>query len=130
MAKLGSFIAFRAAEDLHKERGTYDALFHEVYELAKADLESNNRNVINHVKRIFDPFSDKELSDRIAQLLKPADLDIEVEIIYQSVEGLHSACPNHLGDWYFTGNYPTPGGMRVVNKAFVYHMEGNPNRAY
>ena len=130
MARLGSFVAFRAAESLHQERGTYEQLFQEVYVSAKEAVDLRLEDGINHVKRIYEPFSSEEISDRIATLLKPVDLGIEVEIIYQSIQGLHNACPEHLGDWYFTGNYPTPGGTRVVNKAFVYHMEGNLNRAY
>lgn len=130
MAKMGSFIAFRAAEDLHREGGTYDEVFGEVYEAAKAELSSRKLVPVNHVKRIYEGFTEEEISARIAKLLKPAELDVPVEIIYQSVEGLHQACPDHLGDWYFTGNYPTPGGHLVVNKSFVYHMEGNTKRAY
>ena len=85
---------------------------------------------MNQVKAIYAPFSDEEISERISQLLTPKDVSAEVRIIFQSVEGLHQACPDHLGDWYFTGNFPTPGGHRVVNKAFVYYMEGNTARAY
>ena len=130
MARMGSFIAFRAAEDLHREGGTYDEVFGEVYEAAKAELSSRKPEPVNHVKRIYEGFTEEEISARIAKLLKPAELDVPVEIIYQSVEGLHQSCPDHLGDWYFTGNYPTPGGHLVVNKSFVYHMEGNTKRAY
>jgi len=89
-------------------------------------LEEN----VNKVKAIYAPFTDEEISDRISELLTPQGMKSEVKIIFQSVEGLHKACPNHTGDWYFTGDFPTPGGRRVVNKAFVYYMEGNNARAY
>jgi len=82
------------------------------------------------VKAIYAPFTAEEISDRISQLLTPADMTAEVKIIFQSIEGLHEACPDHQGDWYFTGDFPTPGGHRVVNKAFVYYMEGRTDRAY
>ena len=84
----------------------------------------------NHVTAIYEPFTPDEISDKISELLTPEGMEAEVKIIFQSIEGLHEACPNHTGDWYFTGNYPTPGGRRVVNKAFVYYMEGNTKRAY
>ena len=82
------------------------------------------------VKAVYEPFTDAEISERISTLLTPPDMKAEVNIIFQSIEGLHQACPNHLGDWYFTGDFPTPGGRRVGNKAFVYFMEGNDARAY
>ena len=85
---------------------------------------------VNVVKEIYSSFTAQEVSDKIAQLLKPKDLKAELQIIYQSIEGLHSSCPDNLGDWYFTGNYPTPGGNKVANKAFVHFMEGKLIRAY
>lgn len=130
MARVGTFASFKAAEALHKERGTYDTVFNEVYEKAKKAVYEEKQASENHVKRIYEDFTAEEISAKSAEILKPEGLDIPVEIIYQSITGLNEACPNHLGDWYFTGNYPTPGGVRVVNKAFVYHMEGNPKRAY
>ena len=94
-------------------------------------LESlKQKQVINQVKKLYDPFSYQQVSRKIAEIVTPHDLNAEVEVVYQTVENLHKACPNHLGDWYFTGDYPTPGGNKVVNKAFVYFMEGKTVRAY
>ena len=129
MAVLNKFIAFEAAISLLKERGM-ESLIEQVYEKAKAQLLLIKEEQINVVKEIYKPFTAQEVSDKIAQLLKPKDLKAELQLIYQSIEGLHSSCPNHLGDWYFTGNYPTPGGNRVANKAFVHFMEGKLVRAY
>ena len=100
------------------------------YEACKHQLTLPLKENVNQVKSIYAPFSDEEISDRISDLLTPTGMQSEVKIIFQSVEGLHEACPDHLGDWYFTGDFPTPGGHRVVNKAFVYYMEGNDARAY
>ena len=86
--------------------------------------------IINHVKDIYRPFTPEQISAKITELLKPKDMKAEVQIIYQTLEGLHQACPNHLGDWYFSGDYPTPGGNRVVNQAFINFMEGKNVRAY
>ena len=86
--------------------------------------------VVNYVKGIYNPFTPEEISAKCVELLKPEDIKAEVEIIFQGIDELHQACPNHKGDWYFTGDYPTPGGNKVVNKAFMYYVEGNPNRAY
>jgi amidophosphoribosyltransferase len=85
---------------------------------------------VNLVKRIYEPFTDEEISNKITELLRPSNIQAETKIIYQTVENLHKACPDHTGDWYFTGNYPTPGGNKVVNKAFINYMEGNNERAY
>jgi amidophosphoribosyltransferase len=93
-------------------------------------LETGSALEENLVKKLFDPFTDEEVSDKIAQIIRPADLQAEVQVVYQTVENLHQACPKHIGDWYFTGDYPTPGGNRVVNKAFVNFMEGKTVRAY
>ena len=125
MAKLGDFIAFQAAVELLKENNKEHVL-DEVYQQCKL----NDKQEINFVKSIYDPFSAQQISDKIAQLLTPKEINAEVEIIYQSISDLHDSCPNHTGDWYFTGNYPTPGGNRVVNKAFVNYMEGVNERAY
>jgi amidophosphoribosyltransferase len=130
MARIGSFISFRSAEELHRDRGSYESVFQEVYEAAKKVANGQRVPLVNHVQRIYEGFSQEDISAKSAELLCPEGLDTPVEIIYQTVDGLHEACSGHLGDWYFTGNYPTPGGIRVVNTAFVYHMEGNPNRAY
>jgi amidophosphoribosyltransferase len=129
MARLGDFVAFQAAVSLLKEQGMEHVL-EETYEACRHQLTLPLSENVNQVKAIYAPFSDEEVSERISQLLTPKDMSAEVRIIFQSVEGLHQACPNHLGDWYFTGNFPTPGGHRVVNKAFVYYMEGNTARAY
>lgn len=129
MAKMNDFIAFRAAVSLLKERGM-EHILTETYEAAKKELEKPLAEIKNPVTAIYEPFTDEEISDRISELLTPKEMSAEVKIIFQSVENLHSACPDHQGDWYFTGNYPTPGGRRVVNKAFVYYMEGKTQRAY
>lgn len=129
MAKLGDFIAFQAAISLLKERGQ-EALIQEVYEKCKTQEQNVNKSYINHVAEIYAPFTDEELSQKIAQLVKAPGVNAEVEVIYQSVENLHKAIPDHSGDWYFTGNYPTYGGSRVVNRAFINYVEGKNVRAY
>ena len=129
MARMGDFIAFQAAVSLLKERGMEHVL-QETYEACKHQLTLPLAENVNQVKAIYAPFTADEISDRISTLLTPADMQAEVKIIFQSIEGLHEACPDHQGDWYFTGDFPTPGGHRVVNKAFVYYMEGNSERAY
>jgi amidophosphoribosyltransferase len=127
MSKMKDFIAFRAVISLIKERGM-ESLLDEVYNKCIASI--GQKKVPNYVKAIYEPFSDEEISARIAQIVTPKHLKAEVEIVYQTVENLHKACPNHLGDWYFTGDYPTLGGNRVVNKAFINYMEGKLVRAY
>lgn len=129
MAVLNKFIAFEAAISLLKERSKENVI-EQVYEKAKAQLMLAKEDQVNVVKEIYSSFTAQEVSDKIAQLLKPKDLKAELQIIYQSIEGLHSSCPDNLGDWYFTGNYPTPGGNKVANKAFVHFMEGKLIRAY
>jgi amidophosphoribosyltransferase len=129
MARLKDFVAFQAAIDLLIERGMWQ-LTQDVYAEAKAQLLLPAEKNVNVVKKIYEPFSYVEISDKITELLRPPSIGAETKIIYQSVNNLHKACPNHLGDWYFTGNYPTPGGNRVVNKAFVNYIEGNNDRAY
>ena len=129
MARMGDFIAFQAAVSLLKERGMEHVL-KDTYKACKHQLTLPLEENVNQVKAIYAPFTDEEISDRISDLLTPEGMKSEVKIIFQSVAGLHEACPNHLGDWYFTGDFPTPGGHRVVNKAFVYYMEGNNARAY
>tara|TARA_R110002096_G_scaffold431885_1_gene647712 strand:+ start:122883 stop:124781 length:1899 start_codon:yes stop_codon:yes gene_type:complete len=129
MAKLGDFIAFRAAIALLKDNNQ-DHIIEEVYQkcLQQKDLPDNE--VQNFVKEIYQPFSPEQISDKIAELLTPNEVKAEVKIIYQGIDDLHQACPNNTGDWYFTGNFPTPGGMRVVNKAFLNFYEGKNVRAY
>ena len=129
MAKMGDFIAFEAAISLLEERGMGDVIKN-VYTKCKEQVDLPKEQIKNYVKEIYTSFSNEEVSAKIAELLTPADLNAKVEIIYQTVENLHKSCPNNLGDWYFTGNYPTPGGNKVVNKAFINWMEGKNERAY
>ncbi|MCB0481728.1 MAG: amidophosphoribosyltransferase [Flavobacteriales bacterium] len=129
MARMGDFIAFRAAIDLLWATGK-ESLIKEVYKKAKAQLELPMRDQINVVKEIYSPFTAEQISEKISEMVTPEDCNAEIEIIFQTIEGLHKACPNHKGDWYFTGNFPTPGGTRVVNKAFVLYYEGSRERAY
>ncbi len=129
MAKLGDFIAFQAAVELLKERSKEKVLF-EVYEKCKAQQELPKEDMQNYVQDIYSFFTADEISDKISQLLTPEGTNAKVEIIYQSISDLHLACPNHLGDWYFTGKYPTPGGIKVLNKAFINYMQGKNERAY
>ena len=129
MAKLGDLIAFRAAIELLKETGK-DTLIEEIYHLAKDEVLKPAGEVKNMVKEIYEPFCTDEISGKISALLKTDEIKAEVEIIFQSIEGLHEACPGHSGDWYFTGNYPTPGGNRIVNQSFINFYEGRDIRAY
>ena len=130
MAKLEDFIAFQAALALHKDRGTLKASLDAIYEKCIASKEVYGEEVSNHVRALYQPFSVEELSDKIAFLLAAPDLKAEIKIIYQGIDNLHAACPESSGDWYFTGNYPTPGGNRVVNRAFMNFYEGKSERAY
>jgi len=129
MAKLGDFIAFKAAITLLKEQGK-EHIIEETYQKCKAQEYLPKEEIENHVRAIYAPYTAEEISKKISQLLTPPTINAEVEIVYQSIEGLHAACPDHKGDWYFTGNYPTPGGNRVINRAFIYYMEGINKRAY
>ncbi|WP_108245723.1 amidophosphoribosyltransferase [Muricauda brasiliensis] len=129
MARLEDFVAFRAALALHEDHGTTHRI-KEIYEKCLTQTDPTNKNAVNYVQEFYAPFSAKQISNKIGEILSPEGINAEVEIIYQTVEGLHSACPKNLGDWYFTGNYPTPGGNRVVNKAFVNFFEGKKERAY
>ena len=130
MAKLEEFIAFRAALALHLDDGTHDEVIQAVYNNCKKSIQDADPAPPNYVKEIYEPYTNEQISDKIAILLKNDMIKAEVEIIFQTVEGLHNACPKNLGDWYFTGDYPTPGGFRVVNKAFVNFVEKNNKRAY
>ena len=127
MSRMKDFIAFRADIALIKERGM-ESLLDDVYNKCIASI--GQIEVPNYVKEVYAPFTDEEISAKIAQIVTPKHLRAEVEIVFQTVENLHKACPNHLGDWYFTGNYPTAGGNRVVNRAFINYMEGKLVRAY
>ena len=130
MAKLGDFIAFQAVVSLVQKRGMQN-LLKEVEQRALAALNAPSGTPIeNAVKALYAPFSDAEICAEIAALLTPPDLSAQVEVVFQTLDGLHKACPNHSGDWYFSGNYPTPGGMRVVNRAFLNYCQGNTKRAY
>lgn len=129
MAQLDKFIAFNAAIALLKDTGR-EKVIDEVYAKCKEQENLPKEEMVNYVREIYKPFTAKEVSAKIAELLKPADCEAEVEIVYQSIENLHKACPNDLGDWYFTGNYPTPGGNRVVNGSFINFVEGKNKRAY
>ena len=129
MAKLEDFIAFKAALALHQERLTMN-LVDDIYDKCIAQADSKDIDVINYVKDFYAPFTAHEISQKIGELLSPDDIKAEVQIIYQTIEHLHKACPKNLGDWYFTGNYPTPGGNRVVNRAFINFYEGKNERAY
>ena len=123
MSRMGEFIAFKAAIELLKERGM-QSVIDEVYRKSKAQQDLPKEEVVNYVKEIYAPFTQEEVSQKIAQMLTSDDITAQVEIIYQTLEGLHQAIPGHPGDWYFSGNYPTPGGNRLVNNAFVNFMEG------
>ncbi|MDB5021597.1 MAG: amidophosphoribosyltransferase [Pedobacter sp.] len=129
MSKMGEFVAFEAAIQLLKARGM-EHVIEEVYEKCKASLLLPKEQIVNHVKDIYRPFKQEEISAQITKIITPEDTNAEVEIIYQTLDNLHIACPNHKGDWYFSGNYPTPGGNKVVNKAFVNWKEGSNKRAY
>lgn len=129
MANLESLVAFNAALELLKENNKYN-LVEEVYKKCKAQVDLADKDVQNFVKEIYDQFTTEQISAKISELLTDASVNADVEIIFQSVENLHKACPEHLGDWYFTGNYPTVGGNRVVNRAFINFYEGNKERAY
>ncbi len=129
MSKLGDFIAFRAAIALIKERGMDHVLTDAQEKINK--LKANNQlHTENVVRQIYKPFTTQEISDKIAQLITPPEVDLPIQVIYQTIEDLHESCPTNTGDWYFTGNYPTPGGNRVVNKAFLNYLEGKNERGY
>jgi len=129
MSRMGEFVAFEAAVSLLKESGKEDILI-DVYQKCKEDFDLPKEQAKNHVKAIYAPFTDEQISKRIAEIITPKDLNAEVVVIYQTLDNLHTACPQHLGDWYFSGDYPTPGGNKVVNRAFVNWMEGKNQRAY
>jgi len=129
MAKMGDFIAFEAAINLLKDSGM-EQVISDVYKKCKEQINLPKEQIRNYVKEIYDPFSNEEISAKISELLTPETIKAKVEIVYQKVENLHLACPDNLGDWYFTGNYPTPGGNKVVNRAFINWMEGRNQRAY
>lgn len=129
MAKMGDFIAFDAAIALLKEQGKGN-IIDDVYRKSKAQENAPKEQIVNFVKEIYAPFTNEEISAKIAELLTPDNINASVQIVYQTVEDLHKACPGNTGDWYFTGDYPTPGGNKVVNKAFINYIEGKNERAY
>jgi len=129
MTRLGDFIAFRAAIQLLKDRGM-EHVINEAYKECKAQLDKPTREAENPVKEIYRPFRAEEISAKIADMLHPPEVKARLEIVYQSIEDLHAACPEHLGDWYFTGDYPTPGGNKVACRSFVHYIEGRTGRAY
>ncbi len=129
MAKIEDFIAFKAALELLKDTNQYH-IVDEVYKKAIDQKNKPDNEIVNYVKEIYAPFTNEQISVKIAEMLKTSEINAEVEVIYQSVENLHIACPDNLGDWYFTGDYPTDGGHRVVNQAFINFYEGNDKRAY
>ena len=122
MASMNQFIAFKAAIELLHDRNMQH-IINDVYRKAKQQQSLPKEQIVNYVQEIYAPFTDEEISAKIAQLLTPAHIDAPVEIVYQTLEGLHNACPNHPGDWYFSGNYPTPGGRKLVNQAFIDYIE-------
>jgi amidophosphoribosyltransferase len=129
MAILGDFIAFQAAIMLLRENNKEDVI-NSIYERCQKQINLPKEEMVNYVKDIYEPFTAEQISRKISQILTPKDTRADVEIIYQSIEDLHIACPNHSGDWYFTGNYPTPGGNKVVTRAFIDYIDGNNKRAY
>jgi len=129
MTRMSEFIAFNATIAMLKERGM-DNLIEETYQKCKAQENLPKEEMVNYVKEIYKPFSADQISGKIAELLTPSKMDAEVQIVYQSIENLHEACPENNGDWYFTGNYPTPGGNKVVNTSFINYVEGNDKRSY
>jgi amidophosphoribosyltransferase len=129
MAKLGDFIAFQAAIALLKEHEK-EYVINEVYKKCREQKDLPKEEIVNYVKDIYKPFTAEQISDKIAQLITEKDIQAEVKVVYQTIENLHEAIPNDLGDWYFTGNYPTPGGNKVVNQSFLNYIEGINSRAY
>ena len=127
MSRMAEFCAFRAAIALIQERGMGD-LITSTYKKCKAQEDWKKEDVVNYVMEIYAPFTDEEISDKIAEMITGPEIKAEVKLVYQSIEGLHNAIPNHPGDWYFSGNYPTPGGNKMVNQAFINWYEGNPDK--
>jgi len=129
MAKLEDFVAFKAALALHQDNNTMDQV-EAIYKKCIDQAKAHDDEIVNYVKDFYAPFTANQISDKIGELLSPPEIKAQVKIIYQTIESLHQACPDNLGDWYFTGNYPTKGGNRVVNKAFINFYEGKNERAY
>jgi amidophosphoribosyltransferase len=129
MSKMSEFIAFRAAMELLKDEDK-QCIIDEVYKKSVAQKNKKSDEMVNYVKDIYGQFTDQQVADKIAEMLTPEGTRAEVKIVFQTIEGLHEACPNHKGDWYFSGNYPTPGGNKVVNNAFINYIEGSENKTY
>ena len=129
MSKMKDFVAFRAVLKLLQDT-RQENLIDEVYEKCVAAQQNKTDEVSNFVQLLYKPFTANQISDKIAEIITPPDVKAEVKVVYQTIEGLHEACPNHSGDWYFTGNYPTQGGNRVVNQAFINFIENKTVRAY
>ena len=129
MSRMSEFIAFKAAIELLKERGM-QYVIDETYKRSVAQHHLKKEHIVNYVKDIYAPFTDEEISDKIAQMLTSKEIKAEVKIVFQSIEDLHKACPNNGGDWYFSGDYPTPGGNRLVNNAFINYIEGQENKSH
>jgi amidophosphoribosyltransferase len=129
MARIEDFVAFKAALELLKETNQYHVI-DDVYKKCKSQEHLEDKDVKNFVKEVYAPFSYEAVSQKIAELLSDETVNAEVKVIYQPIDNLHKACPKNLGDWYFTGDYPTVGGNRVVNRAFINFVEGNKERAY
>jgi amidophosphoribosyltransferase len=129
MSKMKEFVAFRALVELLQQDGK-SHMMQEVYDKCIAQEELPIEQMTNQVKLLYDQYTDEQISAKISELVTPKDIKPEVQVIYQSIEDLHKACPNHKGDWYFSGNYPTPGGVRVVNRAFINYMKNSDERAY
>ena len=122
MSRMSEFIAFRAAIELLRDRDMKDVIA-AVYRKSKDQADLPKEQMVNYVKNIYAPFTDDEISAKMVELLKPESVRAKVQIVYQPLEGLHEACSNHPGDWYFSGNYPTPGGVKLLNKAFIDYIE-------
>ena len=129
MSKLGDFVAFKALIELLKETNQ-TSLLKKTYELCIAENKNPKGQIANQMKYLYDLFTYDQISKKIAEIVTPENVKCEIEVIYQTIDNLHLACPNHKGDWYFTGNYPTPGGNKVANRAFINYFEGNNKRAY
>ena len=129
MARMGDLIAFRATINLIEESKN-KGIIKKVYKKCVDENKKPVSKIKNIVKQIYDPFSDEQISSKISSMLKEKDINSDVEVVYQSIKNLHIACPDDLGDWYFSGNYPTPGGNKVVNQAFINYYEGSNKRAY
>jgi amidophosphoribosyltransferase len=129
MAKMGDFIAFQAIVALLKRDGK-EGILDLVYMKCKEQEAVPKEQVRNYVKEVYEAYTQEEISEMVAKLVTPEGTKAKVSVLFQTIEGLHNACPNNQGDWYFSGNYPTPGGNKVVNKAFINYMEGRTERAY